>query len=326
VGATDGLLQNIYILPPKNLSEVSTNITLSILSQDGNSFITNSSTFDLTTNPVSDTVEIQPTLTFGNQYSHISLNINANARDLDGSENATITLKGAGDKLSSKAWFMIANDDGSFSDINATYDALGKWTLNDVNVADLGKIEVFHPAYYGDVEVSVVMSDDGASTYETPSVGTFLMKIEDSGTIDTTSLGEHNDTIVGGVEDNTIFAGEGDDKLTGGEGMDTFAFNTSLDNKDIIYDFNHADDTILLYNEVFTSLSTGELSADNFVAGTQALDANDFILYDKATGNVSYDADGNGSGSAVVFANFANKPTDIDYTDFMVASSVINTY
>jgi hypothetical protein len=36
--------------------------------------------------------------------------------------------------------------------------------------------------------------------------------------------------------------------------------------------------------------------------GPKAGDANDYIVYDKGTGVVSYDADGNGRGAAVAFA------------------------
>jgi Ca2+-binding RTX toxin-like protein len=42
-----------------------------------------------------------------------------------------------------------------------------------------------------------------------------------------------------------------------------------------------------------------------FRTGTKALDHNDHILYDRATGTLSYDADGNGSIAAVQFAKVA---------------------
>jgi len=45
------------------------------------------------------------------------------------------------------------------------------------------------------------------------------------------------------------------------------------------------------------------------------------LIYDKNSGKLSYDADGNGDGASIVFANFANKPQDIDYTDFYVYST-----
>jgi hypothetical protein len=68
---------------------------------------------------------------------------------------------------------------------------------------------------------------------------------------------------------------------------------------------------------VFTRLVTGALASDIFKVGI-ATDANDYILYDKTTGNLSYDNDGNDSGVAIIFANLANKPIDVAYNDFII--------
>jgi Ca2+-binding RTX toxin-like protein len=65
-----------------------------------------------------------------------------------------------------------------------------------------------------------------------------------------------------------------------------------------------ADDTISLENAIFTRLTTtGTLNAAYFkIIGTASLDADDYILYDKTTGVLSYDADGSGAGQAVRIA------------------------
>ena len=70
-----------------------------------------------------------------------------------------------------------------------------------------------------------------------------------------------------------------------------------------ILGFSAADDTIMLENNgVFTGLATGALPAGAFVIGTAAQDANDRIVYNQATGQLFFDADGSGAGAAVQFA------------------------
>lgn len=113
--------------------------------------------------------------------------------------------------------------------------------------------------------------------------------------------------VVGGAGNNVLNGMGGNDTLTGGAGQDTFAFSTALNattNVDTITDFVVADDTISLENAIFTKLTTtGTLNAAWFkIIGTAALDSNDYILYDKTTGALSYDADGSGAGQAVRIA------------------------
>ena len=63
----------------------------------------------------------------------------------------------------------------------------------------------------------------------------------------------------------------------------------------------------------------GALAASAFVNGTAALDANDRIIFDSTTGNVSYDADGVGGAAAVVFAKIENlSGGPLDHTDFLI--------
>ncbi len=105
--------------------------------------------------------------------------------------------------------------------------------------------------------------------------------------------GDGNDILNGGVGTNT---------LTGGAGQDIFRFTTN-GHVDTITDYNVAGDTIELENSVFTALNTlGVLSPDRFRVGAQALDANDFIIYNNTTGALIYDANGNGAGAAVQIA------------------------
>jgi Ca2+-binding RTX toxin-like protein len=104
---------------------------------------------------------------------------------------------------------------------------------------------------------------------------------------------------------NDLMGLGGNDELTGGRGADTFVFNAALNettNVDTITDFNVIDDTIRLENAFMQALGTGPLAASAFHIGATAADASDRIIYDSATGALSYDADGNGAQAAIKFA------------------------
>ena len=145
-----------------------------------------------------------------------------------------------------------------------------------------------------------------------------------------TLLGQDgNDTLNGGLGNDHwrqrqrhAVRRAGNDTLTGGANNDFFVFNTALNastNRDTITDFNHVDDTIKLENAVFTKLGAGvhALKPGFFRAGTKALDANDYIIYNNATGALSYDNDGNGAHAAIQFATLTNKPA-LAANDFQV--------
>ena len=98
-----------------------------------------------------------------------------------------------------------------------------------------------------------------------------------------------SDRLLGQNGNDTLNGGLGNDYLTGGANNDFFVFNTALNastNRDTITDFNHVADTFKLENAIFTKLGAGvhALNAAFFRAGTKALDANDYIVYNKATG------------------------------------------
>jgi Ca2+-binding RTX toxin-like protein len=134
-------------------------------------------------------------------------------------------------------------------------------------------------------------------------------------------LGEGGNDVLSGLGGNDrLFGGVGNDTLTGGLNNDAFVFNTPPNalNRDTITDFVPADDTIQLENAVFTRLvANGTLVSGNFFAGPAAHDANDYIVYNQATGALFYDANGNGAGGAVQFATISNRPT-LTNADFLV--------
>jgi Ca2+-binding RTX toxin-like protein len=137
------------------------------------------------------------------------------------------------------------------------------------------------------------------------------------------------DTLVGGAGNDVMHGGDGNDVLNGGLGFDIltgglhkdiFVFNVKVAraNADIIVDFNPVNDTIALDNAVFTKIgANGALRASAFKLSTQALDANDRIIYNASNGGLFYDQDGSGSAAAILIALLKNKAA-ITASDFIV--------
>jgi Ca2+-binding RTX toxin-like protein len=129
------------------------------------------------------------------------------------------------------------------------------------------------------------------------------------------------DGLLGEAGADRLLGKGGRDVLTGGQGKDAFVFDTrpnARTNKDTITDFSRADDTIHLAKNVFSKIAKkGVLEKKAFYVGTKAHDADDRIVYNKKTGALYYDADGNGAKAAVHFATLANK-VSINERDFFV--------
>jgi len=129
-----------------------------------------------------------------------------------------------------------------------------------------------------------------------------------------------NDSLIGNAGNDKLIGSPGNDRLTGGPGADVFVFNaglSSLTNRDTIADFTGVD-WIQLENSVFRKIGLpGKLSAAFFWAGVKAHDANDYIIYNRATGVLSYDADGSGLLPQIAFAVLSNKAI-LTYADFIV--------
>jgi Ca2+-binding RTX toxin-like protein len=132
-----------------------------------------------------------------------------------------------------------------------------------------------------------------------------------------------NNTLLGGNGNDVLAGGLGSDTLTGGLGQDTFAFNTAISaaNIDTVTDFSVPDDTIRLQKAIFTTLTTpGVLATEAFkILGNGGVeDSTDHILYNTATGALSYDTDGSGAGAAIQIA-ILGKGLAMTHADFIVA-------
>ena len=131
-------------------------------------------------------------------------------------------------------------------------------------------------------------------------------------------------TIRAGAGNDEINGGYGNDKLYGSAGRDVFMFDSRLGtsssdrtvNLDTAGDFSVKDDSIQLDNAVFKKIGkVGKLNKSYFTVGDKAKDKNDYIVYDRKTGILSYDADGSGAGKAMEFAKLA-KNLKLTYADF----------
>jgi Ca2+-binding RTX toxin-like protein len=111
-------------------------------------------------------------------------------------------------------------------------------------------------------------------------------------------------SIQGNAATNLLVGKSGNDTIFGNGGTDTFFFDTALgaSNVDTIVDYNVAQDTIWLNDTVFTGLSMGTLAAGAFRIGAAAVDADDRIIYNSATGELIFDSNGNAAGGATQFA------------------------
>jgi len=129
-----------------------------------------------------------------------------------------------------------------------------------------------------------------------------------------------NDTLSGGAGNDTVHGGAGLDFLTGGAGADAFVFDTApvASLADRITDFSVADDTFWLENAVFAKLgAAGALNAAFLRIGAEAADANDYIVYNSASGALYYDNNGNAAGGSSLIAMIgANKA--LTSADFLV--------
>ena len=165
---------------------------------------------------------------------------------------------------------------------------------------------------YGDTGQDTI---DGGTGHDRLYGGTESNRLLGQSGNDTLFGGMHADTLQGGDGNDRLYGDAGNDVLDGGAGKDTlsagwgrdiFIFKNVLNaktNVDTITDFNVKDDTIRLENSAFKKLrKTGKLKPDFLTIGSKAQDGNDYLVYNRKNGYLSYDADGSGSKyNAILF-------------------------
>ena len=115
-----------------------------------------------------------------------------------------------------------------------------------------------------------------------------------------------NDILDGGLSNDTLAGGLGKDTLTGGSGADRFLFNVMENNlnRDTITDFSVLEaDKIQFSKSVFTGFANAGAITTTMFAIDSAIQTNATrLIYNNATGVLSYDADGLGSVAPVQVA------------------------
>jgi len=138
--------------------------------------------------------------------------------------------------------------------------------------------------------------------------------------------GEGGDYLVGGAGNDMLLGGLGADALAGGVGADYFAFGSPGEGSDLILDFSGAEgDKIYLFAAGFGGgLAPGALAADRFVSGSgpTANQAFGQFLFNTASGQLSWDADGTGAGAAVqiasLFSSSAGSVASVGASDLLL--------
>jgi Ca2+-binding RTX toxin-like protein len=162
-------------------------------------------------------------------------------------------------------------------------------------------------------QVTLRVTDQGGLTYDrTFAIQVIDVKNEKGGTRTKGAVlvsSESGGVLEGGDGDDTFYGSAGKDVFKGNFGRDSFVFDTRPNKAKIdkIVDYNVRDDTIYLAKSAFAKLKKGHLSKDAFWIGAKAHDANDKIIYNKATGALFYDPDGSGAAKAVQFATLSKK-------------------
>jgi len=236
----------------------------------------------------------------GNALSNVMTG-NTGANSLSGLAGDDVITGGAGNDT-------LAGGDGNDTvDGGTGADNMNGGFGNDLYIVDNA----------GDVAGEVASGIDSVQASVTHSLSANLENLTLTGTAAINGTGNTKDNvIVGNSADNvlsglggndTISSGGGNDLMSGGDGNDSFVFDQPLvaDNFVTVSDFTVGSDKIVLDLSIFAAAGAapGALDAAAFFSGAAALDADDRVGYDSATGQLRYDADGNGAGASIAFAS-----------------------
>ncbi|SFV64495.1 Alkaline phosphatase [hydrothermal vent metagenome] len=184
-------------------------------------------------NPVADSLlNMTVTKTFGDEYTWVDINMNANVKDTDGSETLQVSFSGAVTALDDTALFRLSNGTTIPSGtMTASFNA-GVWTVAGIAYDDINDLQLLYKAYNGDIDV-VVKTVDAATNLPADTLsdvndsqGTFNLRLDASTTITT---GDEDNVITTSDAGVTVNSGAGADTITGGAGNDTISGEVGAD-------------------------------------------------------------------------------------------------
>ncbi len=235
-----------------------------------------------------------------------TLTVSDTLDDVDGLGEITYSWKAGTSTVGTEASYTVSN-----ADVAKTLTVTARYT------DAFGKAEAVSSASTSAVITNITINTvSGTSANDTLSGTNNVDQISGERGNDSLFGLAGNDVLNGGLGDDKLQGDAGNDVFTGGAGKDTFIFNF-IDTDDQILDFNPADDTILLAANFFSSLPTNGVQSKHFITGNQAKDSNDYLFYNRTSGEVFYDADGNGSTEPVQIVSLGVNLT-LTYKDFAI--------
>jgi C1A family cysteine protease len=149
--------------------------------------------------------------------------------------------------------------------------------------------------------ITTIINDDGTMNQK----GTLGNDLIEAGLTRILSGKAGNDILIGSNADDILSGGLGSDTLTSGAGFDTFLFSSKSEGIDIFTDFNVNQDIIQVSGTSFGGgLVAGEsISASQLSFSLGAVTATTRFIFDKPTGKLYFDIDGNGSNAPVQLAS-----------------------
>ncbi|MEH7830501.1 beta strand repeat-containing protein [Gemmobacter denitrificans] len=261
----------------------------------------------------------------GNTGNNLIVGAGGNDSLIGSGGNDTLSGNGGNDTLEGGAGTnSLAGGSGddtyvvsSFSDVLTEAAGAG---IDTVQTA-LGAYSIFTKANIENITsttaASVTLTGNSLNNVLTGNSGNDTL-VASSGN-DTLNGNGGNDSLDGGAGADRLIGGTGADTLVGGTGADSFVFTAAAaTGVDSISDFSVADDTIELDDAAFAGIGAlGGLGAARFVTGAAATTAAHRVIYNAATGQLFYDADGNGAGARVLFATI-DTGLALTQADFLV--------